>query len=142
MNEVSAVLLAALVGALAGLGGGGLAALASLRASQLVARAPLAASLHQLGVRLVLARAALGTSEEDGALRDVELQWNHFAVHQRILCPSERLERLSDVLRTEFSRADLTPDARLALAGQIVEKLSRIVGAHSSRLLRWQSTWI
>ena len=136
MNEAYAALFGALIGALAGLAGGGFAALASLRASQVAARAPLGGLLHELTTQLVKARAALGQPDEDRAVADFEQKWAQFAVHQRILCPSRRIEELSNLLRSELQRADLSADARLHLAGQAVEKLCRMVGAHSSHLLR------
>ncbi len=136
MSEGAAALLGALIGALAGLAGGALAALASLRASQVTARAPLGGFLHELSVLLVKARAAVGQPDEDRAVADMEQKWNQFAVHQRIICPSDQIEELTNTLRSELKRADISLDARLHLSGQVLEKLSRMVGAHSSHMLR------
>jgi hypothetical protein len=51
VTEGTSVFLGALVGAAAGLGGGGFAAIASLRASQLAARAPWVSFSTKLAMR-------------------------------------------------------------------------------------------
>jgi len=151
MSEVYAALLGALIGALAGLAGGGLASIASLRASQVAARAPLGQILYEFGACVVKLRGSLDPLEEDTYKRDIELKWNEFAIQQRILCPSERLSVLWELLRSELKRPEMRGDAAVHLFGQMQEKASRMVGANSSHLFRWQarqseaevlSTWL
>ena len=144
MNEVYAALLGALIGALAGLAGGAFASLASLRASQVAARAPLGQLLHEFVVCLVLLERALrrvAAAEVTAARNDIGAKWNQFAVHQRILCPSERLSVLTNVLRFEIiARIDADPTTTLDLAGQIQEMVTLMVAAHSSHLFRWRAS--
>ncbi len=139
MTEAQAALTGALIGALAGLAGGAFAAISSIKASQVSARAPLADLLHGLTNNLVSAYAALGSPEADQAVTLFELQWNRFAMHQRILCPSVRIEALSSIVRSELEREDLSEEAKIHLAGQILEKVARMVGAHSTHLTRWRA---
>jgi len=61
MTEATSVILGALVGAVAGLAGGGFAAIASLRASQLAARAPLGSILHEISNALIGMNATRNT---------------------------------------------------------------------------------
>jgi len=139
MSEGQSALVGALIGALAGLGGGLFAAIASIRSSQLSARAPLAVIIHQLGVRLIGLRVALHTPDHAGAIREFEEEWNSLAVHQRILCPSDRIDRLLDMVRTAARQIDQQPDLVLGLAGQVLDKVSRMIGVHSNRLFRWRA---
>ncbi len=139
MSEVYAALLGALIGALAGLAGGGLASIASLRASQVAARAPLGQILCEFSACVVKLYGASDHSEVETAKRDIELKWNEFAVHQRILCPSKRLSILWELLRSELKRPDMRGEAAIHLFGQMQEKATRMVGANSSHLFRWQA---
>ena len=111
MNETVAVLVAVAIGAVAGLAGGGFAALASIRASQVAARASLAPKLHELSNAIVSLQGAIrsGAQEEAEAKKNLECVWNDFAVHQRILCPSQALERLA-YARAAECQADHDPD--------------------------------
>ena len=138
MTEGQAALTGALIGAMAGLAGGAFAAVASIRASQLAARASLAELLHDLYKSRTSEFASVSPSEQDRAVKEFEQQWNRFAVHQRILCPSRTINQLSSLLRTEFDRDDLTPEAKLHLGGQIQEKVARMIGEHSTNLIRWR----
>ena len=88
MDEAVAALIGAAIGAVAGIAGGGFAALSALRASQVAARAELAPKLHELAAAVISLRGAIGTGTEMKARRDIELAWNDFSVHQRVLCPS------------------------------------------------------
>ena len=94
VTEATSVILGALVGAAAGLGGGGFAALASLRPSQLAARAPLGPVLHKIGDTIIGMNATKGTSEYLAPRREFERRWSEFSIQQRILCPSERIANL------------------------------------------------
>jgi len=136
MTEGQAALTGALIGALAGLAGGAFAAVASIKASQLAARTSLAELLHDLSNRLISEYGALSSSDSDLAIEEFEQQWNRFAVHQRILCPSRTIDQLTGLFRSEFHRDDLTPETKLALAGQIQEKVAQMIGAHSTHLTR------
>jgi len=142
VDPVSAALLGALIGAVAGLAGGALAAIASLRASQVAARAPLAPKLHNIAAELIRLAPAIGQADEIGKRHAFELAWNDFAVHQKILCPSRRIESMVSLVRaTQRGKAssDETANAHLALAGQVLDKLTRMVGAHSAHLFRFRA---
>lgn len=140
MTDVQAALFGAFIGALAGLAGGGFTALAALRASQLAARTPLGSILHAIANTLIQIRVAAGASSRIEALRDFERKWNEFAVNQRILCPSRRIEALSSLLLAAARNEKEDPDHLLLLAGQTLEKVTRMVAAHSSHLFRWQAS--
>lgn len=81
----------------------------------------------------------LGTPDSARAVRDFEEEWNNLAVHQRILCPSDRIGRLLDLVRTAARQIDQEPDLVLGLAGQVLDKVSRMIGCHSNRLFRWSA---
>jgi hypothetical protein len=137
MTETQAVLAGAVVGAAAGIAGGLFGAVASIRASQVAARAPLASTLHKIGNTLIDLRVASGPEQRCEALRDFERSWNEFSIQQRILCPSRRIETLSGLLRATARNKVDAPEDLLRLAGQALEKVSRIVGAHSRHLFRF-----
>ena len=139
MTEGHFALLGALIGAVAGIAGGWFAAIASVRASQLSARAPLALIIHQLGKRLISLRVALNTPDHARAIRDFEEEWNNLVVHQRILCPSDRIDRLLDLVRSASKQIEQEPDSVLNLSGQVLDKVSRMIGFHSNRLFRWRA---
>jgi len=138
--EATAALLGALIGAGAGLAGGAFAAIASLRASQIAARAPLGPVLHQISIALMHLRVTKGTPEYVDAQKEFQLRWNEFSIQQRILCPSKRIGNLMDLIRA--TAADNRPedrDALLLLAGQTMERVSRMVAAHSNHLFRYHA---
>lgn len=99
MTEGAAAILGALVGAAAGLAGGGFTALASLRASQLAARAPLGPILHEISNTIIAMNATKNTTDYWGPRREFERKWNEFAIQQRIICPSKRIGNLMDLVR-------------------------------------------
>jgi hypothetical protein len=139
MTEATAAIVGAVVGAAAGVGGGMLAAVASLRASQLAARAPLGSILHEIGNALIAMNATKDTDAYWEPRRDFERKWNEFSIQQRILCPSERIGGLMDlVLAVARSQSD-PPEALLSLAGQTIEKTTRMVAAYSNSLFRWRA---
>jgi hypothetical protein len=70
VTEALSVIVGALIGAGAGLAGGGFAALASLRASQLAARAPLASVLQTIANMIIWMNVTKGTDEYLKARRD------------------------------------------------------------------------
>lgn len=137
MSEVVAALIGASIGAVAGLAGGGFAALASIRASQIAARAALAPKLHALADAIIRLQGAAGTAEELQRRRDLEGAWNDFGVHQRILCPSRILEVLSYVLRRAATDRNYTMQAVATVAGQAQDRAARIVGMHSDHFFRF-----
>ena len=140
MNEAVAALIGAAIGAVAGVAGGGFAALAAIRASQVAARAELAPKLHALGRAIISLRGASGTDDEMKARRDIEVAWNDFGVHQRVLCPSRALEMLAYLIRrTTKEEENFTPKALLTMAGQAQDKASRIVGFYSESLFRFRA---
>lgn len=137
MTEGTSAILGALVGAAAGLAGGGFAALASLRASQLAARAPLGPVLHEISNALIGMHATKGTSEY--WRREFERRWNEFSIQQRILCPSERIANLMDLVRAIGRNESDPPEALLNLAGQTMEKITQMVGAHVNSIFRFRA---
>ncbi len=137
MTEPAALIVAALVGAAAGPAGGGFAALASIRANQLTARAPLGPVLHEISNALIGMHATKGTQEYWEPRREFERRWSEFSIQQRILCPSERIANLMELVRL-IGRNELDPpEALLNLAGQTIEKITQMVGAHGNSLFRF-----
>ena len=139
MSEAEFALFGALIGAMAGLAGGGFAALAAIGASQVAARAQLAPKLHALTHAIITLRGTIGTHDEMKARRDLELAWNDFGVHQRVLCPSRALEVLGYVIRRTTTEENVASDVLLTVAGQAQDKASRIVGLHSEHVFRFRA---
>ncbi len=134
-----AALLGAVIGGVAGLAGGGFAALAALRASQLASRAPLGLILSGIANTLIQLRVTTGTSDQLDVQREFKQRWSELSIQQRILCPSTKIESLlSLLLATGRSQKD-RPDDLLNLAAQTLEKVTRMVGAHSRHLFRWHA---
>lgn len=121
---------------LGGLGGGGLASLASIRASQIAARTSLADKLHQLARTIVSARNAVDEGDVARLRTEMEVAWNDFATHQRILCPSHRIEILADFMRRVMREGSADRDEILVLAGQVHTLIARIVGMYSAHMFR------
>ena len=94
MGAPEAALLGALIGAVGGLAGGAFAALASLRSSQIAARAPLAEKIHTVAAGIAKLQASLGTGDENQNRMGFEVAWNDLATHAKILCPSRRIEEI------------------------------------------------
>jgi hypothetical protein len=143
MTEAMAVIVGAVVGMVGGLAGGGFASLASLRASQLAARAPLGLTLSEISGALVRVRTSVAANDavdlQYAALSEFEGKWRLFSIQQRILCPSERIENLMDLVRETTKREGVPSDALLNLAGQAVDKVTRMIGAHSNRLFSFKA---
>lgn len=141
MTEAASALLGALIGAVAGIAGGGFAAVASLRASQLAARAPLGPILHKIGNALTLIKtdARRGTPEYLVPRIAFERRWNEFSIQQRILCPSDRIANLMEIVRAIGRNESDPPEVLLDLAGQTLEKITQMVGAHSDSLFRFRA---
>ena len=139
MNEATSVIIGALVGAAAGLAGGGFAALASLRASELAARAPLGPVLHEISNALIAMNAAKGTVAYWEPRREFERRWSEFSIQQRILCPSERIANLMDLVRAIGRNESDPPEALLNLGGQTMEKITQMVGAYGNSLFRFRA---
>ena len=140
MTEGVAALLGALIGATGGIAGGGLAALASLRASQIAARAPLGPILHEMGKAFVRMNVTKDMPEEyfDHRL-EFEHKWNEFSIQQRILCPSKTITNLMAlVMATARDQTSNSADLS-SLSGQVVEKVTQMVGAYSNRLFRFEA---
>ena len=139
MNAISAVLLAAAIGALAGMGGASFSALASVRSSQLAARVPLAKKIHALSQAIVKLRAAVGKPDFVVRLKKFNVTWNDLAVHQKILAPSDRIAALNSLVLRALPDAQTSPDAFVELAGQTLSVISDMIAAHSQHVLRWQA---
>jgi len=78
--------------------------------------------------------ATKGTDAYLGARREFERGLSEFSIQQRILCPSDRIANLMDLL-SAIGRNQTDPiEAVLNLAGQTLEKVTRMVGAHSNHL--------
>jgi hypothetical protein len=103
VTEGAAVLLGSLVGAVAGLAGGSFAALASVRASQLAARAVLGPVLQGIADTVISMNATKGTDAYLGARREFERGLSEFSIQQRILCPSDRIAL--QILWISFARS-------------------------------------
>ena len=139
MTEAASVIIGALVGAAAGIAGGGFAALASVRASQLAARAPLGLVLHQMGNALISMSVTKGTEQYWEPRREFERKWNEFTIQQRILCPSDRIANLMELVGA-IGRNDKDPaESLLNVAGQTLEKITQMVGAHSNHLFQFRA---
>ena len=142
MTDIDPTLLGVLIGAFAGIGGAGVAALASVRASQLAARAPLAEKLQRLVVAGTKLTAALelrsGATEARLALEEI---WSDFSIHQKILCPSVRLAQvLGLILKAHRSGPGLEEDEIGVLAAEGGRHAAAMIAAHSRHLLRWRAT--
>jgi hypothetical protein len=81
--------------------------------------------------------AAKGTSGYLAARREFESRWNEFSIQQRILCPSERISNLMELVRAVARNETDPPEALLNLAGQTIEKATRMVGAHCNYLFQF-----
>jgi hypothetical protein len=136
MTQGMAAILGALVGATGGLAGGAFAALASLRASQLAARAPLGLILHDLSNAVIRLNIASNSDERFEATREFQRVWNKFAIQQRILCPSGRIANLMALIDATTKDKASDPSLLIALAGQAVDKVTQMVGAHSKYFLQ------
>ena len=139
MTEALSVIVGALIGAGAGVTGGGFAALASLRASQLAARAPLGSVLQTIANTIVWMNVTKGTDEYLKARREFERACSDFSIQQRILCPSERIANLMELARAIARNESDPPEALLNLAGQTMEKITQMVGAHGNSMFRFRA---
>lgn len=140
MTEAMAVIIGAVVGTIGGLAGGGFASFASWRSSQLSVRVALVPTIHEIGTALVRVRITrLDTDEHLDALVNFEIRWNEFSIQQRILCPSKRIENLMDLVRATTKDRSAPPEALLALGGQAVDKVTRMIGAHTNQFFRFQA---
>jgi hypothetical protein len=139
MDQITAVLLAAAIGALAGIAGAAFGALGSVRASQLAARAPLAEKIHGLAQSTIKLRAAIGTPDFASRLNDFNIAWNDFAVHQKLLAPSYRIASINDLVFKAALQAQGNPNAFVDLAGQALSVVTDMIAAHSTHVLRSQA---
>jgi uncharacterized membrane protein len=138
-GEGEAALLGALIGAVAGLAGGAFAAFAALRASQVAARAPLTKILTRISNTLILLQAITGDEQRFEVEYQLERQWSELAIHQRILCPSKRMENLLALLLAIGRNRRDHPEDLLKLAGQTLEKVTYLIAAHSGHVFRWRA---
>jgi hypothetical protein len=91
VTEAAAVIAGALVGAVSGIAGGSFAAHTSFRANLVTARAPLGQILHDISKSVIRMHSAQTMSEQVEARIAFEIEWNKFAIQQRILCPAKEL---------------------------------------------------
>jgi hypothetical protein len=134
LTETISVIIGAVIGAGAGLAGGGFAALASLRASQLAARAPLAPVLYEISNTFIAMNSTKGTNAYWEPRREFERRWSEFSIHQRILCPSDRISNLMALVLVAGRNEKDPPQALLNLAGQTLEKITQMVSAYINQL--------
>ncbi len=142
MDPTVAVLIGIAIGAFVGLTGAGLAAVASLRASQLAARAPLAEKLHQLAKAFVGRHPAIGTKDEAKSTLNLQVAWNDFFTHQRILCPSERLQGMGTLFRRVMVAQHpnvKSREAAIKVLGAAQETIAKMVSAYSNHLFQWRA---
>jgi hypothetical protein len=139
MTEAASAITGALVGAAAGIAGGGFAALASIRASQLAARAPLGLVLHQMGTALISMSVTKGTEQYWEPRREFERKWNEFTIQQRILCPSDRIANLMELVGAIGRNEKDPPESLLNIAGQTLEKITQMVGAYSNHMFQFRA---
>jgi len=145
MDPAAIALIGVAIGALAGLGGATVAALASIRSSQLAARTPLAKKIHVLNqtvVQITASAASKNSANFTQELRYFMVAWNDLAVHQKILAPSKRISTLNDlVLKAAEKVANTDPWGFANLAGQTLNVITEMVAAHSRHMFRWQATY-
>jgi hypothetical protein len=147
VTEAGAALLGALIGAAGGVAGGAFAAYASLRSSQIAARAPLAVALYEMSYAIIGlrdAREVTSGKEHDEYLEGRERfegKWNELATQQKVLCPSRRIEALVGLVRHTCLKMPERPLAeRLTVAGQVMDKITKMVSEHSRSAFCWQAT--
>lgn len=134
-----AALLGIAGGAVAALAGAWMGMLASIRASQLAARAPLAPKLHRLSSTVVQAMVEVGKPEYDARLRDFEIAWSDFIVHQKILAPSDSVTILAMVVRQAAHDKAVSSVQFVAVAGEAIDVITEIVALHSEYLFKWRA---
>lgn len=134
-----AALLGIAGGAVAALAGAWMGMLASIRASQLAARAPLAPKLHAMSTAVVNAMVAVDTPDYDVRVREFEIAWNDFIVHQKILAPSDAVTILVMVMRQAAHDKAVSPIQFVALAGEAMDVITEIIAAHSEYLFKWRA---
>jgi hypothetical protein len=120
--------------------GGVVAAIAAMRASQVSARAPLAAKIHALGITIDSLRAALeGRGDFDSRMQDFQVAWTDLIVHQKILLASWRMNLLATLAASAMESPELTPDERVSLASKAMNTLTEMAAEHSRHLFRWRT---
>lgn len=141
MDPTIASLLGAIVGAMAGFVGGAFAALASIRASQIASRAPIANTLFRLAKAQVELGATildtdLSPERRDRASRNVQTIWNELATQQAILCPSKRIGALLALMRETSRNMSQDPRHMLQLSGHIQARIALMISGYSQSLFR------
>lgn len=136
MDPVIVGIVSLAVGLVGGFATTGITALASFRTSQAMARAPLGQKIHELVRALVGFLTARGTEDEAARRLDFEIAWNVLRIQQQILCPSHRLELMLYLVRRLAAETTLDLKTASDLGGQLLDKVTRMVAAHSSKLFR------
>ena len=126
-------------GAVAALAGAWMGMLASIRASQLAARAPLAPKLHALSTTVVHVMVAVGKPDYDRQVREFEIAWSDFIVHQKILAPSDAVTILAMIMRQAAHDKAVSPVQFVALAGEAIDVMTEIIALHSEYLFKWRA---
>src|SRR5580704_4596423 len=80
--------------------------------------------------------ATKGTDAYLSARGEFERGLSEFSIQQRILCPSDRIANLMDLLRAIGRNQSDPVEAVVNLAAQTMEKITRMVGAHSNHLFQ------
>jgi hypothetical protein len=140
-ETLTVALIGAGVGALAGIGGSVVGALASLRASQLAARIPLAEKIHQLSQAVVKLTVATGKPDYSDRMADFQIAWNDLIVHEKILAPSRHLHLLAELVRDAAIDRSLAPGVFPTLAGEALNASTDIIAAYSGHMFRWRA-WL
>jgi hypothetical protein len=90
-------------------------------------------------VRLQVSVAAHDVADLQNAARsEFESKWRLFSIPTALLCPSKRIESLMDLVRETTRNQSAASNGLLSLAGQTVDKVTRMVGAYSNRPFRFQ----
>jgi hypothetical protein len=141
LNEIAAGLIGAGIGALVGLAGAGFALLASIRASQLAARVVLAPKIHTLNTSVIALRVAIGKPSYNDGMKQFQIAWNDFIVHQKILAPSRRLTILGLIVRDAATDSAITPDQFVVIASEAMNAATDIIALYSEHAFRWRARW-
>ena len=92
--------------------------------------------LQRIAETVVSMNATKGTDAYLSARGEFERGLSEFSIQQRILCPSDRIANLMDLLRAIGRNQSDPVEAVVNLAAQTMEKITRMVGAHSNHLFQ------
>lgn len=139
MSEVGAALLGSLIGAIAGLAGGGFAALASLRASQISARSSLGDLIHDVADALVSLDQATSERALLAARNELGSRTNRLPVHQTLLAPSRVLSQVLVVTQQFISASHWDRVTLHRGAGALHFAISDLLAVQSQHILGFRA---